>query len=136
MSTLEISPELLQSLPSSALVVFDVDNTLANGTSPSEEIFEIRPGAIDLITSLVQEGHRVYIWSAGGEKHAKEVSIAMDIDRIVEGYFRKPSYPMQPDAVRDIFGQLPDLTIDDDYGEAIEGVPFSLTECWWGKLAD
>lgn len=117
------------------LVLFDVDCTVANGCFADMAEWEVRPGAVDTVQGLARLGIRVGFWSGGGQAHAHTTAVRMGVRDLLAGCWRKPPYPMTPYTVRALLGEMPALTLDDDAGEAVEGVTFCLVQPFLGCLA-
>ena len=124
-----------------ALVVMDVDLTVANGVRTEGEpnfgdrphLLEFRPGADTTIRGLVRAGHRVGFWSANGAAHAQNVATAMGVQPILAGCWAKPSTVPSVQSTLRALGELPAVTVDDDPREAVPGVPFVLVEPFLGS---
>lgn len=104
------------------LVVSDVDFTVwccldydctCGGNKP----------VVQELQEMVASGEwELKLWSAGGAEHAEAAGRALGLP--FTSAHCKAEYPMTREAVEEIFGRLPDLTLDDDETEAIEGVEF------------
>jgi long-chain acyl-CoA synthetase len=64
--------------------VFDVDGCLVDSLSGTS----LRPGARELLAHL-KPGHRVFLWSAGGDEYARARAAQFGVDDLVDGYFAK-----------------------------------------------
>jgi phosphoserine phosphatase len=82
-------------------VFVDVDHTLVY-IDQHQNI--LRPGAREALLTLRDAGHRVYIWSAGGEDYARRTAHIHGLHEWVHGYFEKSAHT----------DPRPDLIIDDD----------------------
>ena len=65
--------------------VFDVDGCLVDSLTGTS----LRPGARDLLEHLAQNGHRVILWSAGGDAYARARAEEFGVDHLVSGSFAK-----------------------------------------------
>jgi long-chain acyl-CoA synthetase len=65
--------------------VFDVDGTLVDSLTGSS----LRPGARDLLASLVAREAQVLFWSAGGHAYATQRAIQFGVEDLVNGFFAK-----------------------------------------------
>lgn len=78
-------------------IFFDVDLTLI---SP---FLELRPHARDVLAALKAEGHRLFLWSAGGKAYAEYIAERCRLQEFVEACFSKG----EPLAV------VPEFCVDD-----------------------
>lgn len=121
----------------SALICFDCDLTLSNGVGKRHiKDFELRPEAFQLISELVQLGHEVHIWTAGGKSHADFVTEMLNVQDIVSGTHAKVGFPPTQEAVIELLGRLPDVIIDDNLEETIPSVPIFHADAFWGSFAE
>ena len=84
-------------------IFFDVDQTLLHS---SPEGWELRPGSRDVLEALTEMGHEVYLWTATGAMHARQLVERYDLQKFVVDCFDK-----DPTAVP----MLPDIVVDDDW---------------------
>lgn len=134
-----LSPAALRALlpaDPGGLVLFDVDLTLGNGLAAPMAGFEVRPGATETIRALSAAGFRVGVWTAGGPRHAREVAARLGVLELLTYVGGKADFPPTTDAVQALVGEVPVLTVDDDWGEAVPGIPFYRVQAFWGSLAD
>ena len=124
---------LLASTPG-GLILFDIDNTVANGMHADMAEFEVRPGAAQTVRDLVDAGYRVSFWSAATGRHARLVADRLDVTHLLTGTHDKPEWPMTTASAADRVGEVPVLTVDDDWSEALPGVPFHRVQAFWGTL--
>jgi hypothetical protein len=89
-------------------VFFDVDFTILgqDGT--------LRPGTLELFSTLVDDGHQVYVWSGFGDR-SKDVR-RLGLDHLVTGYFRKPLSGLADGHEAWELPFRPDFVIDDHPG--------------------
>ncbi len=65
--------------------VFDVDGCLVDSLTGTS----LRPGARAVLEHLAREGHRIILWSAGGDQYARARAEQFGVHRLVSGYFSK-----------------------------------------------
>ena len=83
-------------------IFFDVDHTILLSTS---EVWALRPGLSEVFAALKELGHKVYLWTASGEQHARRLVKRGGLELLVEDCFDK-------DPVR--ISTMPDMVVDDD----------------------
>jgi long-chain acyl-CoA synthetase len=71
--------------PSADCWVFDVDGCLIDSLTGTS----LRPGARELLEHLTGSGRRILLWSAGGDRYARERAEQFAVDGHVSGYFAK-----------------------------------------------
>jgi hypothetical protein len=87
-------------------IYFDVDQTILSYR------YTLRPGTVELFARLVDEGHRVHVWSGVGLRH--RVVTDHGLDPYVSGVFVKPRSAFAT-ALRDLgIDAYPEFVIDDD----------------------
>jgi long-chain acyl-CoA synthetase len=67
--------------------VFDVDGCLIDSHTGSS----LRPGAVNLLTTLRTAGCRIVVWSAGGAEYARNRVIEQGVDDLVDACYGKDS---------------------------------------------
>lgn len=118
------------------LVVFDVDLTLWCGCFVYDgPRCEPNTVMLELLLDELDKGSRVVLWSGGGAEHARSVARRLKLPEDIECY-AKPDFPPLPEDVIDLLGRIPDLTVDDDEEERVEGAGFLLVDDynphgWW-----
>ncbi len=83
-------------------VFFDVDHTLVYTT---QAMSALRPGAREAMARLKDAGHRVFVWSAGGQLYSERTVERHGLSEWVDGCFDKDPRVDPP----------PDIIIDDDW---------------------
>jgi hypothetical protein len=83
-------------------IFLDVDHTLVYVNAESNNL---RPGAHEAMQRLKDEGHAVYVWSAGGQQYVERIVEMHGLIEWVDGCFDKDPR-VQP---------RPDFIIDDDW---------------------
>jgi hypothetical protein len=86
-------------------VFFDVDYTILSVDG------HLRRGTLDVITRLVDDGHKVHIWSGEGKRWA--VVRTHGLEPLVSGVFAKPISDYANGLVRFEVDPVPDFIIDD-----------------------
>lgn len=116
------------------MFVFDVDCTLVGAWR--NELFNVRPGAVETLRALHDMRHHIWLWSAAGKQHCLEVAEQLGIEDILQGCHSKPPFPMvlHRKKVLDKFGRFPDVTIDDDESERVSGSHFVKVSTFWGDI--
>lgn len=110
-------------------IVFDVEQTLI--APIREEVIRSRPGAVNTLERIHQEGVQVYLWSIEGKEHCAQVSKVLNLQDIIVDCFDKPGLPMSLDSTVAKIGFKPDVTVDNDGTKEIEGVNFIQVEAFW-----
>lgn len=92
------------------IIVFDMDNTLVDELGST-----VRPGIIDLLTRLKQDGHTLILWTSSSRERARTILH----DHKMEGYFTKFVFREDYDTLgkgvrKDIRKVNGDILIDDD----------------------
>lgn len=114
-------------------VVFDVDNCVIGRVTEFEPFAcAMRPNAKETLQLLHSKNFRIFLWSAGGKEHCDNVVKFQKMEDIIENTFRKAEYPMQFNDVVEVLGFKPDMTIDNDKSEQVEGIPFIECSTFWG----
>ena len=91
-------------------IFFDVDHTIL-GLDDT-----LRPGTRETFEKLIEDGHKIYIWSGMGERW--EVVRKHKLEGFASGVFEKPASPLRG-APRGIgVSMTPDFVID-DYPEVV-----------------
>jgi hypothetical protein len=90
----------LADLPEDNLkIFFDVDNTILCTTDLTQSL---RPGVVEALQRIKNDGHRVYIWSAGGKSYCERIVKEYGLSPWVDGCFDKDvDCPVSPDCVID-----------------------------------
>jgi long-chain acyl-CoA synthetase len=115
--------------------VFDVDGTVI-GSIRSDRI---RPGAECLFAALVDRGHGVVLWSAGGAEYVRRKAQEHGLDRWTLAYYGKDE--------RDAAGRYstahvarahrPDVFVDDSPGDLPDGtVVLAVSQFLGNNAAD
>ena len=91
-------------------IFFDVDYTIL-GLDNS-----LRPGTRETISRLVDDGHKVYIWSGLGERW--EVVRKHKLEHLVSGVYTKPLHHFEERLEELGLPLVPDFVID-DYPEVV-----------------
>jgi hypothetical protein len=117
------------------IVVFDLDQTIADGSSPGTCV--ARPGIREWMTSLKLLGFDIRVWTRANLDHATETIASLALDDFVSRCHEKPRWTeaeeiSQEVAIR-ILGSLPALTVDDWPDERVKGVPFLQLDPWDGE---
>ena len=96
-------------------IFFDVDYTLIS--------FEgrLRPNVKEVFQQLLDDGHKIYIWSGVGLRH--EIIKKFELEPYVSGVYWKPIEHYEEKLVELKVDIRPDFIIDDDFGivEALGG---------------
>lgn len=82
---------------------------------------------------MVADGWEIHLWSGGGERWVERNASRLRIMKLITGFHGKPDYPMRLGMVRTRLGFIPDLTVDNNPDEEVQGVAFEHVETWWGK---
>ena len=101
-------------------VFFDVDYTLIAATDDS-----LRPGTREIFQKLLNDGHKVYIWSGLGPRW--EVVKLHKLEKFASGVFGKPTFRYMERLEELGVPIVPDFVID-DYPEIV-----SAFGCVWIK---
>lgn len=112
-------------------IVFDVDGVLSDGMPPPR--CKPRPGMRETLEILYDLGAELYVWSSGGDAYAREVTECFGWDDMIEGFYAKPSFPMEEAAALEVLGFVPDLMIDDDPLERVGDWPLHRIKGWYGE---
>ena len=91
-------------------IFFDVDYTIL-GLDDS-----LRPGTRETFQRLIEDGHRIYIWSGVGLRW--EVVRRHDLEEFVSGVFEKPIHHYEERLSELGVPMMPDFVID-DYPEVV-----------------
>ncbi len=91
-------------------IFFDVDYTLLSMDG------SLRPGAREVLIKLVNDGHRIFIWSGVGLRTADVKR--HDLGEFVSGVFRKPLEKYEEGLLAFDIPVRPDFVID-DYPEIV-----------------
>ena len=70
------------------IVVFDLDQTVADGSSPP--LCVARPGIRDWMASLKLLGFDIRVWTRASLDHAAEIVTALSLDDLVTSCHEKP----------------------------------------------
>ena len=91
-------------------IFFDVDYTIL-GMDGS-----LRPGTVETFQRLVDDGHRIYIWSGMGQRW--EVVRKHKLESLASGVYEKPLNNFVERLPEMGINMLPDLVVD-DYPEVV-----------------
>jgi hypothetical protein len=110
------------------IILFDVDNTLIEDRTK-----RLRDEIDDLLSTLVDQGNTILLWSVGSGIYAEEKAEEYGIDGYVSGYYSKPILIAPEDrtdeeAFEALGGIRPDMSVDDNPKERIPGVDFIAVE--------
>jgi hypothetical protein len=111
--------------------VLDTDGVLADGMPARWAV--PRRGVREMVRGLVDAGTEVHVWSGAGARHAEDVARKAGVAQYVEAFHSKAEYPMTTESATRALGFRPDMTVDDDEEERLDGVPFYLMprdEAW------
>ena len=92
------------------IIVFDMDNTLADEFGK-----EVRPGILDLLQGLRNEGHVLVLWTSSTRQRARIILREHDLDRFFARFVYREDYdPQNEGLVKDIRSVDGDVLVDDD----------------------
>jgi hypothetical protein len=106
-------------------VFFDIDRTIQG------EDGTLRPGTRELFTRLVEEGHRVYVWSGMGLRHAD--IRRHELEHLVTDVYHKPVTSFADGLKRFSIPVVPDFIVD-DYPGIVEFFGGHLIREYWAYL--
>ena len=87
-------------------IFFDVDQTILGMDN------SLRPGTKETMSSLIDGGHRVYIWSGMGVR--KEVVKRHKLGHLISGIYHKPLHDYHQRLEELGVPMTPDFVVDDD----------------------
>ena len=91
-------------------IVFDMDNTLADEFGK-----EVRPGILDLLQGLRDQGHVLVLWTSSTRQRARIILREHDLDRFFARFVYREDYdPQNEGLVKDIRQVDGDVLVDDD----------------------
>jgi FMN phosphatase YigB (HAD superfamily) len=92
------------------VVVFDMDNTLVDSFGA-----RVRPGIVDLLRRLRQDGHSLVLWTNSWRERATEILRLHDLRRYFKACICREDYdPDERDVPKDIRRIKGDVLVDDD----------------------
>lgn len=95
------------------IIVFDMDNTLMDELGNS-----VRPGMIDLLNDLIDDGHTLILWSSSTRSRGRYLLHSQALDRYFsQAIFREDYDPHHNGLHKDIRMVNGDLLVDDDPDE-------------------
>ena len=95
---------------------FDLEGTLTDSMAATS----LRPFTIELLESLRAAGHRIVMWSAGGDDYARRVCERIDIAQYFEAFHTKERGPDGRWVLPALDGDVGETVCVDDQ---IDGVP-------------
>lgn len=104
------------------VIFFDVDLTLVSHDESGTNLF--RKDARGTILALHDAGWEIRLWSAGGKDYAKQIAVLMaGVTSRISGFHDKAAFGASYEEVVEHLGLAPDIIVDDDAGEFINGIP-------------
>ncbi|MEQ8173968.1 MAG: NIF family HAD-type phosphatase [Syntrophomonadaceae bacterium] len=95
------------------IVVFDMDNTLVDELGS-----KVRPGMLDLLTRLNEDGHTLILWTSSKRQRAQTILHFHRLDSFFTNFVYREDYDPKEEWVRkDIRMVNGDVLIDDDPNE-------------------
>jgi hypothetical protein len=80
-------------------IFFDVDLTMLYVDAVEDRL---RPGVREAFEALTASGHKVYVWSAGGEDYSRRIVHKYGLaDLVVDCFDKDVTVPIKPDVVID-----------------------------------
>jgi predicted HAD superfamily phosphohydrolase YqeG len=82
--TMERVKQVVSASRGKCVAYFDIDGTLIDDDHlPNESV-------LSLLSYLHRSGARIYLWSAGGDEHCRDVAARYGIEAMISAYLPKP----------------------------------------------